>query len=192
MQTVAECCHYWLCSEPRDGVVHATCKHCGAGKEFPAWIDVPPKLMLKSKLSDQLLMEDVAVTEVVTEEVVTETVQEPKPGEEVPVRKGNSGKHQEFEANREHILEVCQRCGWVPHAAAKELGMCSSTLYGLLRKWEVDYAALRGEAALKPEAKSQCPVCKLIGEVMHHCQTIQELRMYWRGLHEGMAMSNGE
>jgi len=70
-----------------------------------------------------------------------EPVQE-EPEVEGP-RVSNQGKHQQYEADKEHILEVCKQHGWVPYLAARELGMAGSTLYGLLKEWGIDYGALR-------------------------------------------------
>jgi hypothetical protein len=33
------CCHHWILGQPLQGVIGATCKKCGAIKDYPAVLD---------------------------------------------------------------------------------------------------------------------------------------------------------
>ncbi len=33
------CCHHWILGQPLHGVIGATCKKCGAVKDYPAVLD---------------------------------------------------------------------------------------------------------------------------------------------------------
>ena len=33
------CCHHWILGQPSNGVIGASCKKCGAVKEYPAVLD---------------------------------------------------------------------------------------------------------------------------------------------------------
>jgi hypothetical protein len=33
------CCHHWILGQPLNGVIGATCKKCGAVKDYPAVLD---------------------------------------------------------------------------------------------------------------------------------------------------------
>ena len=33
------CCHHWILGQPQQGVIGATCKKCGAIKDYPAVLD---------------------------------------------------------------------------------------------------------------------------------------------------------
>ncbi len=39
MNTAAACCHHWILGQPLQGVIGATCKKCGAIKDYPAVLD---------------------------------------------------------------------------------------------------------------------------------------------------------
>ncbi len=36
------CIHRWILSQPSKGSISGTCRHCGARKNYPAGIQLPP------------------------------------------------------------------------------------------------------------------------------------------------------